>query len=1103
MKSVPFDQFQRYNNAKLIIESLRGENNKFKILEVGANEHQLLEKFLPEDDIKYLDIHLPEHLRNHPKYILGDATNMHFDDNEYDIIIALDVFEHISSDKRNMFIKEIDRVAKEAFIIGAPFKNDEVSEAEIRLNELFRTLHGENYIWIEEHIQNGLPDLKETLKLLDEMKCDYKYFGHGNLGIWERITKLHFLSIIDKDLIEFRENIDDYYNKHLFLNDYTEDSYRKFIIVYKNIQTNGKLEFLDNIITKQKMEKFDLIESEFNILMKDKFFRRERHEIVSTLKNFISEQNQGMVETINYRYKEDLEKENAFVVYSLKDKTEKLIEIAKIYFKETQRILNKDVALELDIEFNKIRIEFSNKPVLIKIVEFKAVFENGEVVDLSLNMLTNGKFLGNNKTYLFSNDNPYLELGELKYKKFRLIFQIEYISYDLSIHEIILNAIHENCNLEKKMTEYEKYLNSTLEHVNKLEKIIYDRNDQIIELEDKVERLKFKGKIKNILRKIGITRSNIVYRILREPELIKKGILEIRRNGISGLAIKMKVNKMKDSIDEAYTNKYPNTLDEIYNKEDILNQISNFRNKPLLSIIIPVYNVDPKWIDLTIKSIERQTYEKWEICLADDASSNADTVRYLKELSNSKIKLCRLEKNSGISNASNAAFDIASGDYIILMDNDDELREEALFEVVKTINNCNPDIIYSDEDKIDMNGKRKFPFLKPDWSPDLLYSQMYICHLLIFKKELFDLVGGFRSDFDGSQDYDLMLRMSEVTQSICHIPKVLYSWRELPTSTSINPGSKPYAHEAGLRSLNEHLKRKYGPEAYAQETKDIFVYDSRYFIDKNNVKVSVIIPTKDKVELLERCIRSIIDKTTYENYEILILNNNSQEKMTYEWFEKTKNKYSDVKVIDAFYEFNWSKLNNHGIRESTGDVYIFLNNDTEVISPDWMERLAENAIREDIGTVGALLLYEDGTIQHAGVVLGMGGWADHVFKGMKPVHFGSPFVSPVLNRNVLANTGACLAISKQTIEKIGNFNEDFIICGSDVEISLRARKHGLNNLYNARVKLYHLESKSRDSFIPEIDFEMSKKHYREHLISGDPYYNLQLDINSSSPTIKF
>jgi len=258
---------------------------------------------------------------------------------------------------------------------------------------------------------------------------------------------------------------------------------------------------------------------------------------------------------------------------------------------------------------------------------------------------------------------------------------------------------------------------------------------------------------------------------------------------------------------------------------------------------------------------------------------------------------------------------------------------------------------------------------------------------------------------------------------------------------------------------------------------------------------------RDKAYLTDQCIQSIIDKSSYKNWEIIIVDNRSKEKDTFKWFDRVSEQEPRVSVIKADIEFNWSKINNLGMSNANGSVFIFLNNDTLVITPDWIERLCENAIRDDIGAVGSLLLYEDDTIQHAGAVVGMGGLADHVFKGMATIHVNTPYVSPMVNRNVLAVTGACLCISRKTIEEIGAFNEEFIICGSDVELCIRAYEMGLRNLYNANVRLYHLESKSRDSFIPKTDFELSCKYYKSYRENIDPYYNPNLDIYSAIPTV--
>jgi GT2 family glycosyltransferase len=441
---------------------------------------------------------------------------------------------------------------------------------------------------------------------------------------------------------------------------------------------------------------------------------------------------------------------------------------------------------------------------------------------------------------------------------------------------------------------------------------------------------------------------------------------------------------------------------------------------------------------------------------------------------------------------------MAAGEYIALMDNDDEITPDALYEVVKVINEKDADFIYSDEDKLDKENNHILPFFKPDFSYDLLLSLNYITHFSVIRKAILNDIKGFRLGYEGAQDYDLFLRVVEKTNNIVHIPKILYSWRMLETSTALSSDAKPYAHEAGRKAIESHFARS-GISAEVETSKRLFTYPVKYAMPKEYFKISIIIPTKDGLNFLKTCVESILTVSTYNNFEILILNNNSEEEETFKWFDYIQGKYENIKVIDANYEFNWSKLNNHGMRESKGDVFIFLNNDIKVITPDWLERLAGTAIQPNVGTVGALLLFEDDTIQHAGVVLGMNGWADHVYRGMEQVHLNTPFVSPLVTRNVLASTGACLAVSKKVIKDIGPFDEEFKICGSDVELSLRAYEKGYRNIFNAETVLYHYESKTRDSFVPECDFEMSKKAYERYWKSGDPFYNKNLSLDSTIP----
>ena len=575
---------------------------------------------------------------------------------------------------------------------------------------------------------------------------------------------------------------------------------------------------------------------------------------------------------------------------------------------------------------------------------------------------------------------------------------------------------------------------------------------------------------------------------MKHPEKIFKAWKVLKREGSEGVRQRLKYQANYELLQKG-------------NTDAIIESGGLFSSNLKFSILMPTYNVDVEWLEKAIQSVLNQTYLNWELCIADDFSTKAETIQYLKTIHEERIKITFLSKNQGISGATNEAAKLATGEYMVLMDNDDVLSGDALYEFAKCIKTENPDILYSDHDIINEFEVHYNPMFKPSWSPDLMLSQMYVGHLLGFRSKLFQEVGGFRGEFNGSQDYDLMLRMMEKAEKISHVEKVLYSWRALPSSTAVNPDSKPYAQIAGRKAIQEHLDRLYGKnQVYANETEDYYVYDVRYPIPEA-CKVSVIIPVRDHVELLKQLIESIEVRTDYDNYEIIVINNSSEEAETYSYFEELQ-KRENFRVVDAFCEFNWSRLNNIGIENACGDVFIFMNNDMKIISQDWMTRLVENAVRDTVGIVGGLLLYEDDTIQHAGVVVGMKGWADHVFKGMKPEHLSTPYVSPMVTRNVLAVTGACMAVSRKTIEKIGCFNEAFMICGSDVEICIRADHNGLNNIYIPYVKLYHFESKSRSSYIPQIDFKMSAETYKPY-IGKDPFYNSQLDYYKCVPTVDY
>lgn len=537
-------------------------------------------------------------------------------------------------------------------------------------------------------------------------------------------------------------------------------------------------------------------------------------------------------------------------------------------------------------------------------------------------------------------------------------------------------------------------------------------------------------------------------------------------------------------------------------------RMKGFKSNPIVSIVMPTYNSNPVWLQEAIESVISQTYPFWELCIADDASTNVNVRVLLEKFAqqDSRIKLVLREKNGHISAASNSALKIATGTWVALLDHDDLLSEHALFWIVNTINEF-PDsrLIYSDEDKLDENGKFCMPFFKPDWSPHLMLSQAYLGHLVTYQKTLLDEVGGFNVDLNGAQDFALALSCAQHMRAdqVQHIPRVLYHWRMHAESTAKAGHAKPYAHIAGLKAVDQHIAQNYpGAGMIAEDGEHLFTYKATFTLPPDH-QISIIIPTKDGLEYLKPCVDSIFNVSTWKNIQVIILDNNSVKQETAHYLDELKEIDSRVTVIAAPIPFNWSKLNNIGARHATGQTLLFLNNDTQVISPGWLESLAGYACLPNVGVVGGLLLFEDETIQHSGVVVGMGGWADHVYRTLPARHTGAgPFVSPVLTRNVLAVTGACMAISRKRYEELGGFDEAFVICGSDVELGLRAHKMGYFNVMCAEAKMYHYESKTRTPHVPDEDFIQSATKYAPYRQEKtDPFYSRNLSLKTTNPTI--
>ena len=531
-----------------------------------------------------------------------------------------------------------------------------------------------------------------------------------------------------------------------------------------------------------------------------------------------------------------------------------------------------------------------------------------------------------------------------------------------------------------------------------------------------------------------------------------------------------------------------------FNNQNKVDKYEKLKYKPLFSFIIPTYNVSRKLLSECLNSLLNQSYDNFEICIADDCSTNEETIDTLKEYikKDKKIKVTFRKQNGMISKASNTAISMAKGEFIVLVDNDDLVEKDALYYIAKALNNNKKlDLIYTDEDKIDFKGKLMEPHFKPDYSPDTFMGVNYICHLTCLRKSIVDELNGFRSEYDGSQDYDLFLRVLDKTDRVYHIDKVLYHWRQTPTSTAGYLGNKSYAYIAGKKALEDTLKRR-KLKGEVLDNPRVSTYLVKY--GNNNELVSIIIPMKDKANVTRRCLESIYQKSTYRNFEIILIDNNSIEKASFDMIKEYEKKYDNFKSIKLDCEFNYSYINNQGVKYANGEYLLFLNNDVEVIDDDFIEYMLGYARQDHVGCVGIKLLYPDKLVQHAGVVLGYGGVAGHVYVARSSEDNGL-FGRLAMPYNYSAVTAACMMISKKKFLSVKGFDENLKVALNDVDLNIKVLNKGYYNVCLSNVKMLHYESKTRgyeassekhNRFLKEQEYMKNKWG---NIITKDKYFS--------------
>lgn len=539
---------------------------------------------------------------------------------------------------------------------------------------------------------------------------------------------------------------------------------------------------------------------------------------------------------------------------------------------------------------------------------------------------------------------------------------------------------------------------------------------------------------------------------------------------------------------------------------------TRFDYQPRISIVIPLYKTPEKYLRQLVDTVKAQTYPNWELCLSDGSGENSPVRRLLENLaaSDERIKVIFHEKQLQISENTNAAIMAASGDYIAFADHDDELTPNALFECVKALNEKKDiRILYSDEDKMSMDGHKFFqPHFKPDYNPDLLCTVNYICHLFVVNREIIRQVGMLRPEFDGAQDYDFIFRCIEAVkpEEICHIPKILYHWRCHEDSTAENPESKTYAFEAGKRAIEAHYERT-GIRGEVSQGEFLGLYRTRFIRDHDPL-ISIIIPNKDHTEDLKRCMDSIDRKSTYQNYEYIIVENNSTEEETFRFYKKLEEENPKAHVVYWDREFNYSAINNYGASFAKGEYILLLNNDTEIINEDCLEQLLGYCMRSDVGAVGARMYYEDDTIQHAGVVIGFGGIAGHCFV-LQPRGTTGYCHRIICAQDYSAVTAACMMVKRAAFDQVGGLTEELAVAFNDIDFCMKLRSAGYLIVYNPYAELYHYESKSRGlEDTPEKvarfnkEIQIFERRWPDIMREGDPYYNPNLTLKSQDFSLK-
>ncbi|MGH7962842.1 MAG: glycosyltransferase, partial [Candidatus Binatia bacterium] len=1040
---LPFDRYQRYAFAARAVGALRIEDQPLRLLEVGANVHHDLEKFLPRDQIVYLDLERPVASTFHGTCVQGDATAAPFRKGAFDVVIALDVLEHIPPEKRPDFLSTMLWAANQGVIMAAPFQTAEGEAQELRLNTYFRDLHGSDYPWLAEHQARGLPDLDDTLRRIRSLGWAALTWGHGNLHLWAKLIQAHFYVNSEPELLPLRGALDQLYNREIFARDWAAPVYRHFIVA---ASSSHDLDRLQNLFeTTQSVCAQDLLLLQQHLDRLYEHGDRQRYKRFREALTSLQEERQQNGRAFAYalelkdtviqhqetqlHVRAEAALQDARQIEALKTDNAKLkrhlIQSARV-----QADLLHSLSWRVTAPLRRLNAALSSVRRLLRRRLHAMRLE--PVQDLTLQ---DGEFHSTGhdpQIFLYSSHK-------------RLPSAWVVIAYDTETYEQPLDP--------------RLYVDSgsgfSEDHQLALPFRTKGRVEWRVRLPNRVcalrlDPLSMPGRF--ALRDMTIQELGTfqvvatllwshLQPVMSQPRQllrqIRKAWTILRTNGFNALQHRLFAPGAADY--QQWVVAY-DTLTGT-DRALISRAVERLTYRPLISIVMPTYNTPEKWLRRAIESVRNQLYPHWELCLADDASSAPHVRQVLEEYraQDARITVVYREQNGHISAASNSAIALATGDFIALLDHDDELTAHALYMVAAELNaHPQADLLYSDEDKIDAHGQRHHPYFKPDWNPDLFLAQNLVTHLCVCRTSLVREVGGFHAGYEGAQDWDLVMRISEriPPAHIRHIPHVLYHWRAIPGSTALAVGEKDYAREAQYKMLVSHFAR------IRQQVEILPVAGAcwriQYPVPQPPPLVTLIIPTRDRVDLLRRCVESIYQKTTYPRFEIIIVDNQSEDPRTLTYLRQVAGERG-VTVLQYDAPFNYSAINNYAAQHARGEVLGFLNNDIEVISPAWLTEMVSQALRPEIGAVGAMLYYPNNTIQHAGVILGLGtsSLCAHAFI-YQPRGYPGPIGRALLSQNLSAVTAACMVLRRAVFAEVEGLDDTHLaIAYNDVDLCLR------------------------------------------------------------------